>query len=691
MARRILVVPTNHGAGVTSTCLGLVHALERMRVSVGFVKPFAQARWVGEDESVELFRLTTSQRPPTPIAVSHLEEMLSLDRMGQLMEEVVDMADDSLSAHKIVVIEGLAPGTEQVYSGRVNAEMARSLDADVLLVASADRLDPERLAHQVGVAHSQYIVRGSASTPAMTGAAAVSTRVPLGRGPGAGSPSRNRPDSRVIGIVVNHIPADRDPGDYTAALGARGLTTVASVPVHPEFTRRRVGDVVRELGLQVVSAGDQSRRVEDVVIAAQSVPGFLDTLQDGRLIVVPGDRHEVLLSAALAETKGIRLGALLLTASIEPDPQVLALCQPALDSGLPILLSQERTYATATRVMNLDPEIPADDEDRANLVKETMADTFDTDWLGALPQHKRIRRSTPAAFRREVLVQAARSDRRIALTDATNPAMLVSAINLQARSVCRCVLVGEAAAIERAASGAGLELPPGLEIVEPAAGVDPLEAGLAMLAAGSVDGLVGGAQSPFEQVRERAEKVVGLRPDAGVASTVHYLMLPDEVVAYTDCTLNPHPSADELAAIGLWAAEESYAVGITPRIAFIEPNASSSTAAEDAERVRAAVEIAASRRPDFDVEGPVAFSAASRREGTSDGVGNGTVFVFPDGATAQATFHAVHRTSGVRAIGPILRGFNRPVNQPPPHGDIVEINEVIVATAVQASRNFRPC
>lgn len=680
MVRRILVVPTNHGAGVTSTCLGLVHALERMRVSVGFVKPFAQARWVGEDESVELFRLTTSQRPPTPIAVSHLEEMLALDRMAPLMEEVVDVADDALSTHKIVVVEGLAPGTEQVYSGRVNAEMARSLDADVLLVASAARLDPQRLAHQVGVAHSQYVVRGSASAPALTGI----ERTGLERS-GLGRAGR---DTRVIGIVVNHIPADRDPQEYVAALGARGLTTVASVSANPDFTRRRVSDVVRELGLEVVNAGDQSRRVEHVAIAAQSVPGFLDTLEDGRLVVVPGDRHEVLLSAALAEMKGIRLGAVLLTASIPPDAQVLDLCRPALDAGLPVLLSHDRTYATATQVLNLDPEIPADDEERANLVMTTMADAFDDDWLEGLPQHKRIRRSTPAAFRREVLVQAARADRRIALTDATNPATLVSAINLQAGSVCRCVLVGQSAAIERAAADAGLTLPPGLEIVEPEQGTDALEAGLAMLAAGGVDGLVGGGQSSFEQIKERAQEVVGLRPDAGVVSTIHYLMLPDEVVAYTDCTLNPHPSADDLAAIGLWAAEESQAVGITPRIAFIEPSASSSTAAQDADRVRAAVELVRSRRPDLDVEGPVAFSAASRREGTSDGAGNGTIFVFPDGATAEATFHAVHRTSGVRAIGPILQGLARPVNQPPPHGDVVEINEVIVATAVQAARNF---
>ncbi len=682
MARRILVVPTNHGAGVTSTCLGLVHALELLRVSVGFIKPFAQARWIGEDESVELFRLTTAQRPPTPIAVSHLEEMLAVDRIAPLMEEVVDMADDTLGGHSIVVVEGLAPGTEQVYSGRVNAEMARSLDADVLFVASAARLDPQRLAHQVGVAHSQYLVRGSGGVPvegATAGSAPEGTR---------DRRARRLAPSRVVGVVVNHVPADRDGSEYTAALRERGLRTVAAIPAHPEFTRRRVADVVRELRLTTVNTGDHARRVLDVAVAAQAVPGFLDTLEDGRLIVVPGDRHEVLMSAALAETKGTKLAAVLLTAGLEPDPAVLDLCRPALDAGLPVLATSMRTYETATRVMNLDPEIPADDEERADLVKRTMAEAFDVDWLAELPQHRRIRRSTPAAFRREVVVQAARADRRIALTDAQDPAILISAVNLQSRSVCRCVLVGQAAAIERAAADAGIELPPGLEIVEPGEGIDPLDAGLRLLAAGSVDGVVGGGDASIEQVGDRAAAAVGLRPDAEVVSSVHYLMLPDEVVAYTDCALNPHPTAEQLAAIALWAAEESQTVGITPRIAFIEPRASSATAAADAERVREATAIARSRRPDYDIEGPVAFSAASRREGTPDGAGNGTVFVFPDGATAEATFHAVHRTSGVRAIGPILQGLNRPVNRPPAHGDLLEVNEMIVATAVQASRNF---
>ncbi len=663
---RILAVPINHGAGVTSTCLGLVHALEQLRVSVGFVKPFAQARWAGEDESVELFRITTSQRPPTPISVSHLEEMLAVDRVAPLMEEVVDMADDFLRRHRITVVEGLAPGTEQVYSGRVNAELARTLDADVLLVASAARLDPERLAHQVGVARSQYVVGGADG------------------GSFGGSCDR----SRVIGVVVNHIPLDRDPEEYRTALRAHGLATVACVHTHPEFTRRRVGDVVRELGLQVVNAGDQSRRVHGVTITAQAAPGFLDTLQEGRLVVVPGDRHDVLMSAALAETKGIRLGAVLLTAGIAPDPDVLDLCRPALEAGLPVLLSPERTYETATRVMRLDPEIPSDDEERANVVKETMAQTFDTEWLARLPQRKRIHRSTPAAFRREVIVRAVRSGVRIALTDSTDPAVLASAIDLQARSVCRCVLVGQAAAIERAAAEGGVELPPGMEVVEPADGADPLEAGLALLAAGEVDGLVGGDETSIGELSQRAADAVGVRPDTEVVSSVHYLLLPDEVVAYADCSLNPHPSAAQLAAIALDVAQESQAVGIPARIAFIAPGASSPTAEQETRRMRDAAELTRSRRPDYEVEGPVAFSAASRRTEAIEGAGNGTIFVFPDGATAEATFNAAHRTSGVRAVGPILQGLQRPVNHLPMQRGLREINAIIAVTAVQAARTF---
>lgn len=679
MARRILVVPTNHGAGVTSTCLGLVQALDRLRVSVGYLKPFAQARWVGEDESVELFRLTTSQRPPAPIAVAHLEEMLALDRVGSLMEEVVDLADDALREHSVVVIEGLAPGTEQVYSGRVNAEMARSLDADVLFVANASRLDPQRLAHSVGVANSQYVLRGAPRLTPSSLTAAVADGQPKSR--------RKSVPTRVIGVVVNHVPPDRDPSEFAAALQQRGLHTVASIPDNPEFTRRRVGDIVRELGLEVVNVGDQSRRIHGVEIAAQAAPGYLSVFQEDRLVVVPGDRHEVLMSAALAETKGTRLAGVLLTVGIRPHDDVLDLCRPALEAGLPVLLSPGRTYETVTRVLGLDPDIPADDEARANLVKNTMAEAFDERWLLGLPSDDRLPRSTPAAFRREVVVAAARAEQRIALTDATDPATLVAAINLQARSVVRCVLVGDTAAIEAAAAEVGLDLPAGLAIAEPAAGVEPLAAGLRMLAEGTVDGLVGGADADLEEVGRRAEAAVGLRSDAEVVSSIHYLMLPDEVVAYTDCALNPHPTAEQLAAIGLWAAEESQTVGITPRIAFIEPRSSSDSVAADTERVREAVQLAAGRRPDIHIEGPVAFNAASRRASNGEG-GNGTVFVFPDGAAAESTFHAVHRTSGVRAVGPILQGLNRPVNRAPGNGDALEVNEMIVATAVQASRNF---
>ena len=200
-------------------------------------------------------------------------------------------------------------------------------------------------------------------------------------------------NARVVGCVVHGLPPD-DPAPAAQlgeALERHGLRLIAAVPHRPGLTWVRVLDLIRELGPRVLSEGDPSRRIKDVAVFAQGVPGGLRVLTEGRLVVVPGDRHEVIMAACLAALNGTRLSALLLSAGIVPDPRIWELSRAASATGLPVLVVDDDSYQTATRVDGLDPGLPVDDLERIEGVVENIADALDTSWLESLRKSSRSR------------------------------------------------------------------------------------------------------------------------------------------------------------------------------------------------------------------------------------------------------------------------------------------------------------
>jgi phosphate acetyltransferase len=193
------------------------------------------------------------------------------------------------------------------------------------------------------------------------------------------------------------------------------------VPYRPELTWLRVRDLVRELDPEILNEGDLSRRIKDVAVFAQGIPGGIRVLTEGRLVVVPGDRHEVVMAAYLAELSGTHLAALLLSAGIAPDPQVRELTRETSAAGLPVLVVEHDSYQTATRVRDLDPGLPADDLDRVEQVTDTVADALDPSWLRSLPSPSRPRRLSPAAFRYQLVELARAADALVVLPEGAEP------------------------------------------------------------------------------------------------------------------------------------------------------------------------------------------------------------------------------------------------------------------------------
>ena len=689
MTRTLLAVPTGHGVGLTATCLGLVDALRQRGVDVGFYKPLAQprARGTGADRSSALIGLTSGLRPPEPIPADEVERLLSDNALDSLMEQAVAAAQPVIDRHDVVVVEGLVPGRGLVYTSRVNVALAKAFDADVLLVGAAGDDPVEHLAESMAIAARTY---------------------------------QASEHDRVVGAVVNRMP---DTGkdaveELREVLAGRGLRLAGAVPFRIELTWPRVRDIVAGLDVTVLNGGQSERRVKDIIVAAQAVPGILPLLREGALVIVPGDRHDVILSACLAAMNGTRLAGLLLTIGIEPDPRVWQLCRPAADTGLPVLLTSSYSYETATAVYSVDPEVPVDDAERATRVMTAVTEALEREWLATLPAPTRVPRLSPPAFRHRLTLAARLAARRIVLPEGAEPRTLQAAVTCSQQGIARCVLLAEPASVAAEAARLGLRLPGDIEIVDPTVvderyvqalvqarrhkGMtaemardllgDPITLATMMLRLDEVDGLVAGAVHTTAATLRPALQVLGTAPGAALVSSVFFMCLPDEVVVYGDCAVNPDPDAAQLADIALQSAASARLFGIEPRVAMISFSTGTSGSGTDVAKVTEATRLVRERDPFLVVDGPLQYDAAaiasvarSKAPG-SPVAGHATVFVFPDLNTGNTTYKAVQRSADVVSIGPMLQGLAKPVNDLSRGALVDDIVYTIAITAIQAAQ-----
>ena len=724
MARALLVVPTAADVGLARTCLGVVRALDRHGVDVGFLKPVAQPRVDGgADRSTALVAATTMLHPPDPLSTAQLEQQLGAGGLDAVLESIVATAQPVLDGCDVVVVEGLSARATTLYASGLNQALAKALDADVLLVGSWPQT---AIAGSSAEQADRTADSGREPVEALGGRAADSGREPV-EGPVEAVAEAlaitaggywSGEQARVVGCVVNGLPAT-DASAATAlgaALAKRGLRLVAAVSHRPELTWLRVRDLVRELNPRILNEGDLSRRIKDVAVFAQGVPGGLSVLTDGRLVVVPGDRHDVVMAACLAALNGTRLAALLLTIGSEPDPRVWELTRAACATGLPILVVDQYSYETATRVRDLDPGLAVDDLERVDAVMEDVADAVDESWLEWLSGASRVRRLSPAAFRHH-LVQSARAAKAcVVLPEGTEYRTLQAAVACAERGIARTVLLGPPDEVERLARSLGLRLPPGVTVVDPREVAeryvaplaelrrhrgwteemarehlaDPIMIGAMMLEQGEVDGMVAGAVHTTAATVRPALQVLGTKPGSQLVSSVFFMCLPDEVVVYGDCAINPQPDAEGLADIAIQSAASARAFGIEPRVAMISFSTGASGVGSDVDKVAEATRIVREREPDLAVDGPLQYDAAaivsvaqSKRPGSSV-AGRATVFIFPNLDTGNTTYKAVQRSAHVVSIGPMLQGLAKPVNDLSRGALVDDIIFTVALTAIQS-------
>jgi phosphate acetyltransferase len=459
-------------------------------------------------------------------------------------------------------------------------------------------------------------------------------------------------------------------------------------------------------------------RVQDFLIAGSGVEGVIDRLRPGALVVVAGERSDIVLASGLVYLQGMPLAGLLLTCGTKLTPQVATLLDGPGLNELPILTTDQDTYRTAALLGDLSHDVRADDTERMDQVLSHAAEHIDTTALLTHIGRAGRLRMPPPAFRHRMVQAARAANKRIVLPEGDEPRTVQAAAICHLKGIARCVLVGEPGRIRHIAEAQGVVLPDQVEIIDPAAvrgryvepmtvlrrakGLTALQAeqqlednvvlGTMMLALDEVDGLVSGAVHTTANTIRPALQLIRTAPGVTTVSSVFFMLMPNEVLVYGDCAVNPDPTAEELADIAVQSADSAHAFGVDPRVAMISYSTGTSGSGADVDKVVRALTIARAKRPDLLIDGPLQYDAASvesvgRQKAPDSAVaGRATVFVFPDLNTGNTTYKAVQRSAHVVSIGPMLQGLRKPVNDLSRGAMVDDIVYTIALTAIQASQ-----
>ncbi|MGD8162059.1 phosphate acetyltransferase [Pantoea sp. FN0307] len=711
MSRTIMLIPTGTSVGLTSVSLGVIRAMERKGVRLSVFKPIAQPRAGGNtpDQTTTIIRKNSSIPAAEPLQMSRVESLLGSNQQDVLMEEIIARYHANTQDAEVVLVEGLVPTRKHQFASALNYEIAKTLNAEIIFVTALGNDSPAQLKERIEVTQSSF---GGSKNKNITGVIINKLNAPVDE------QGRTRPDlSEIFDDSTKASVANIDPSQLFAN---SPLPVLGCIPWSFDLIATRAIDMCRHLNARVVNEGEiQTRRVKSVTFCARSLPHMLEHFRPGSLLVTSADRPDVLVAACLAAMNGVEIGAILLTGGYEIDDRIYKLCARAFQTGLPVFMVETNTWQTSLSLQSFNLEVPSDDTQRIEKVQEYVASHISSDWIESLTAtSERSRRLSPPAFRYQLTELARKAGKRIVLPEGDEPRTVKAAAICAERGIAHCVLLGNPDEIQRVAAAQGVELGKGIEIIDPEVAranyvarlvelrknkgmtevvaqeqlEDNVVLGTMMLERDEVDGLVSGAVHTTANTIRPPLQLIKTAPNSSLVSSVFFMLLPEQVLVYGDCAINPDPTSEQLAEIAIQSADSAAAFGIEPRVAMISYSTGNSGAGSDVEKVREATRIAQEKRPDLVIDGPLQYDAAimedvaKSKAPNSQVAGRATVFIFPDLNTGNTTYKAVQRSADLISIGPMLQGMRKPVNDLSRGALVDDIVYTIALTAIQAAQ-----
>jgi len=689
MSRSVYIASPEGLSGKSAVALGLVDLLSRRVGRVGVFRPVIDSAAGEVDPVVELLvgHQGVEQSYDDAIGLTYLE--LHADPEGSL-SRIVDKFGILSAKYDAVVVVGsdytdVTTGNEWA----MNAQIAANIGSPVVLVVHGRGRDSQTIAATVALANSELV--GWHAHP--------------------------------VAVIANRVnPADVQ--EVRALLARTGLA-VGAIPESPVLVAPTVANLQRACGAELVRGDPDLLHKESMgfVVAAMSLPNVLTRLREGYTVIAAGDRYDVLPALLLAHQSATfpNLSAIMLTGGYAPATSVQQLID-GVQEDLPILVTPAGTFETASTLAGVRGRLTADSTVKLETALRLFGETVDTVALLAAIDVAESNVVTPLMFQYRVFERARADRRRVVLPEGDDERILRAAATLLRLEVADLTLLGEERLIRAKALAAGIDIS-GARIVSPndpelvatfakeyvrlrahkgmteqvasETVTDVSYFGTMMVHLGMADGMVSGAVHTTAHTIRPSFEIIKTAPGTKIVSSVFLMCLSDRVLVYGDCAVNPDPTAAQLADIAISSAGTAEQFGIEPRVAMLSYSTGTSGSGADVDKVRTATELVHQLRPDLLVEGPIQYDAAvdplvaSTKLPDSQVAGRATVLIFPDLNTGNNTYKAVQRSANAIAIGPVLQGLNKPVNDLSRGALVADIVNTVAITAVQAQGSVK--
>ncbi|QTY27670.1 phosphate acetyltransferase [Flavobacterium sp. CS20] len=694
MNKGIYIATSEPNSGKSIVTLGLMRMLLTKTAKVGYFRPIIDNNSPGKKDNhintvLSHFGLNIKYEEAYAFTRSEFISKRNADQDGEILDIIIEKYKALEDRNDFMLVEGTDfSGEGTAIELDANILIAKNLGLPTVIVSTGVGKSLNEFINGLHLAYDSFDDKG------VKVSAVIANKV------------QEENLQTVINGVEKHLPKD---------------IIVNAIPLTSGLKNPTVKEIAKSIEAKVLFGEDHlNNQSNSFKVGAMQLRNYLTYLEENCLIITPGDRADIILGALQANISSNypKISGIVLTGGLVPEASIAKLID-GLQYVVPILSVKQGTFEVANKIGNMRSHMYADNKEKIMLSLNTFEKYCDVERLSDKLITFTNKGMTPRMFQYNLLKRAKKQRKHIVLPEGNDDRIITAASQLALMDFVDLTLLGERNKIKEAISRLGLSLdfnqvniinPLDSEYIDDFAQTlyeqrkhkgmtidiaedlirDVSYFGTMMVYKGLADGMVSGATHTTQHTIKPALQFIKMKPDVSVVSSVFFMCLENRVSVFGDCAINPNPNAEQLAEIAISSAESSQAFGIEPRIAMLSYSSGSSGKGEDVDKVRKATEIVKSKRPELNIEGPIQYDAAvdmavgQSKIPNSKVAGQATVLIFPDLNTGNNTYKAVQRETGAVAIGPMLQGLNKPVNDLSRGCTVDDIFNTVVITAIQA-------
>jgi phosphate acetyltransferase len=694
MSKAIYIATSDQNSGKSIITLGLMSILIGKTAKVGYFRPIVEDFVDGElDNHIETvlsyFNLDIKFEDAYAITKSKLIKKKNKGKIGEVLDLIIEKYKKLEERFDFVLVEGTSfTGEGTSIELDLNVLIAKNLGIPTIIMGSGVGKTLEELVDSLYLVYDSFKVK----------------------------------DVEVLSVFANKVqPENIELVTKSLQKSLPPNVLVNTIPLISSLNNPTMQEIVNELDAKVLFGGNYlNNEIGHFSVGAMQLHNYLVHLHDNALVITPGDRSDIILGALQANESANypTISGIILTGNIVPEESILKLIE-GLSAIVPIIAVDGGTYHITNKIGKIKSEIYANNTHKIETSISTFEKYVDNDALSERLITFEAEGMTPKMFQYNMVKRAKQHRKHIVLPEGNDDRIIIAASRLLDMDVVDISIIGDKKQIENKVTELGITLdfskvniinPIESEFYEDYANTyyelrkaknvsitmardlmeDVSYFGTMMVYKGHADGMVSGAAHTTQHTILPALQFIKTKPNSSVVSSVFFMCLEDRVSVFGDCAINPNPTAEQLAEIAISSAESSAAFGIEPKIAMLSYSSGSSGKGDEVDKVRAATAIVKAKRPDLKIEGPIQYDAAvdlsvgRSKMPDSEVAGQASVLIFPDLNTGNNTYKAVQRETGALAIGPMLQGLNKPVNDLSRGCTVDDIINTVVITAIQA-------